>query len=37
VTDVVEHRSGLAEEEAARAVGPDETEPAVPSPPQTPS
>jgi predicted PurR-regulated permease PerM len=37
VTDLVEHRSRLAEEEAARAVGPDETEPAVPSPPQTPS
>jgi predicted PurR-regulated permease PerM len=37
VTDLLEHRSGRAEEEATRAVGPGETEPAVPSPPQTPS
>jgi predicted PurR-regulated permease PerM len=37
VTDVVENRSRLAEEEAARAAGPDEDEPAVLSPPQTPS
>jgi predicted PurR-regulated permease PerM len=37
VTDLVEHRLGRAEEETARAVGPGETEPAVPSPPQTPS
>jgi predicted PurR-regulated permease PerM len=37
VTDVVENRSRLAEEEAARAVGVGESEPAVPSPPQTPS
>ena len=37
VTDVVEHRSRLAEEEAARAAVPGESEPAVPSPPQTTS
>jgi predicted PurR-regulated permease PerM len=37
VTDLLEHRSGRAEEEAARAVGPGEAEAAVPSPPQTPS
>jgi len=37
VTDLVENRSRLAEEEAARAVGAGENEPAVPSPPQTPS
>ena len=37
VTDVVEHRSRLPEEEAARAAVPGESEPAVPSPPQTPS
>jgi predicted PurR-regulated permease PerM len=37
VTDLVEHRSRLAEEEAARAVGVGENEPAVPSPPQAPS
>jgi predicted PurR-regulated permease PerM len=37
VTDVVENRSRLAEEEAARAAGPGEDEPAVLSPPQTPS
>jgi predicted PurR-regulated permease PerM len=37
VTDLVEHRSRLAEEEAARAAVPGESEPAVPSPPQTPS
>jgi predicted PurR-regulated permease PerM len=37
VTDLLEHRSRLAEEEAARAVGAGENEPAVPSPPQAPS
>ena len=37
VTDLLEHRSRRAEEEAARAVGVGENEPAVPSPPQTPS
>ncbi len=37
VTDLVEHRSQLAEEEAARAVETGKEEPAVPSPPQTPS
>jgi predicted PurR-regulated permease PerM len=37
VTDVVENRSRLAEDEAARAAGPGEDEPAVLSPPQTPS
>ena len=37
VTDLIEHRSRLAEEEAARAVGAGENEPAVPSPPQAPS
>src|SRR5215211_4385154 len=34
-TDLVEHRSRLAEEEAAHSAG--QGEPAVPSPPQTPS
>ena len=37
VTDLVEHRSRLAEEAAAHAVRPGENEPAVPSAPQTPS
>ncbi|MDQ3737279.1 MAG: AI-2E family transporter [Actinomycetota bacterium] len=37
VTDLLEHRSRLAEEEAARAVRAGENEPAVPSPPQAPS
>jgi predicted PurR-regulated permease PerM len=37
VTDLLEHRSRRAEEEAARAVGVGENEPVVPSPPQTPS
>jgi predicted PurR-regulated permease PerM len=37
VTDLVEHRSRLAEEEAARAVGAGENEPAVSFPPQAPS
>ena len=37
VTDLIEHRSRLAEEEAARAAGAGENEPAVPSPPQAPS
>jgi predicted PurR-regulated permease PerM len=34
-TDLVEHRSRLAQEEATQGAGPGE--PAVPSPPQTPS
>src|SRR4029453_15167852 len=34
VTDLVEHRSRLAEEEAAHSAG--QGEPAVPTPPQTP-
>src|SRR5918992_150135 len=37
VTDLLEHRSRRAEEVAAHGVVPGENEPAVPSPPQTPS
>src|SRR5919107_1555933 len=37
IADLMEHRSRLAQEEGARAVGVGENEPAVPSPPQAPS